>query len=247
EISLLAAIPKGSGLGTSSILAATILGTLADFCNLGWDKQAIAHRTLVLEQMLTTGGGWQDQYGGILPGVKLLETEPGIQAKMSIRWLPDLLFTQLPFKSNWLLYYTGITRVAKNILGEIVRGMFLNHGERLRILDAIKDHAFETYEALQQCDLEKTGRMIKRSWELNKALDSGTTTPEITALIDQVDDLTFGYKLLGAGGGGYLLMYAKDEVAAAKIRERLTSHAPNSKARFVNMDLNNQGLEISRS
>ncbi|PWD97973.1 bifunctional fucokinase/fucose-1-phosphate guanylyltransferase [Marinilabilia rubra] len=247
EISLLAAIPKGSGLGTSSILAATILGVLADFCDLGWDKQAIAHRTLVLEQMLTTGGGWQDQYGGIFPGIKLLETEPGIQSQMSIRWLPDLLFTQLPYKSNWLLYYTGITRVAKNILGEIVRGMFLNQGDRLRVLDAIKDHAFDAYDALQQCDLEKTGRMIRRSWELNKALDPGTTTAEITALVDQIDDLTYGYKLLGAGGGGYLLMCAKDETAASRIRERLIGNTPNSKARFVNMELNNKGLEISRS
>lgn len=247
EISLLAAIPKGSGLGTSSILAATILGALADFCSLSWDKQAVAHRTLILEQMLTTGGGWQDQYGGILPGIKLLETAPGMQEQMGIRWLPDLLLTQSPYQQNWLLYYTGITRVAKNILGEIVRGMFLNQGARLRILDAIKDHAFETYEAIQQCDYEKTARMIKRSWELNKALDPGTTTDQVSAIVRQVDDLTIGHKLLGAGGGGYLLMCAKDETAAARIKEKLSGNPLNGKARFVNMELNNQGLEVSRS
>jgi galactokinase/mevalonate kinase-like predicted kinase len=247
EISLLAAIPKGSGLGTSSILAATILGALADFCNLSWDRQAIAHRTLILEQMLTTGGGWQDQYGGILPGIKLLETVPGMQEQMGIRWLPDLLFSQSPFKQNWLLYYTGITRVAKNILGEIVRGMFLNQGSRLRILDAIKEHASETFDALQQFDFEKAGRMVKRSWELNKALDPGTSTIEISALVSRIDDFTYGYKLLGAGGGGYLLICAKDEVAAARIREVFDQNPPNEKARFVEMTLNNNGLEISRS
>ena len=67
EVTLLSAIPAGSGLGTSSILAATMLGAINDFCGLGWDKQEIGNRTLVLEQLLTTGGGWQDQYGGILP------------------------------------------------------------------------------------------------------------------------------------------------------------------------------------
>lgn len=247
EISLLAAIPKGSGLGTSSILAATILGALADFCSLSWDKQAIAHRTLILEQMLTTGGGWQDQYGGILPGIKLLETTPGMQEQMGIRWLPDLLLTQSPYKQNWLLYYTGITRIAKNILGEIVRGMFLNQGSRLRILDAIKEHAFETYEAIQQCDYEKTARMIKRSWELNKSLDPGTTTDEVSRVIGRVEDFSLGHKLLGAGGGGYLLLCAKDELAAARIREQLTQNPPNNRARFVDMELNNRGLEISRS
>ncbi len=247
EISLLAAIPKGSGLGTSSILAATILGALADFCDLAWDKQAIAHRTLVLEQMLTTGGGWQDQYGGILPGIKLLETEPGTQEQMGVRWLPDLLFSQSPFKQNWLLYYTGITRVAKNILGEIVRGMFLNQGSRLRILDTIKEHAYETFDAIQQCDYEKTARMIKRSWELNKSLDPGTTTDAINSIINLIEPHTLGYKLLGAGGGGYLLICARDEEASARIRELLMKNPPNAKARFVDMDLNNKGLEISRS
>lgn len=55
EITLLAAIPAGSGLGTSSILAATVLAALSDFCGLGWDKNEICNRTLVLEQLLTTG------------------------------------------------------------------------------------------------------------------------------------------------------------------------------------------------
>ena len=67
EVTLLSAIPAGSGLGTSSLLASTVLGALSDFCGLGWDKTEIGHRTLVLEQLLTTGGGWQDQYGGLLP------------------------------------------------------------------------------------------------------------------------------------------------------------------------------------
>jgi len=117
EMSLLAAIPKGSGLGTSSNLAATVLGTLSDFCGLNWDHHTIAYRTLILEQMLTTGGGWQDQYGGIFEGVKLLETEPGIQQMPGIKWLPDQLFTNRETRDMMLLYYTGVTRVARDILG----------------------------------------------------------------------------------------------------------------------------------
>ena len=81
ELTLLAAIPAGSGLGTSSILAATVLGALSNCCGLGWDKNEICNRTLILEQLLTTGGGWQDQYGGVLRGVKLLQTEAGFNQK----------------------------------------------------------------------------------------------------------------------------------------------------------------------
>jgi len=247
EISLLAAIPQGSGLGTSSILAATILGALSDFCRLGWTKEAVCHRTLILEQLLTTGGGWQDQFGGILPGLKLLETQPGWQETVSVRWLPDLLFTQPETKDLWLLYYTGITRVAKTILAEIVTGMFLNEGPRLSIVDDIKAHALAAYDALQKCDMDETGRVIGRSWQLNKALDSGTTSPEIEALIAQIADWTSGLKLLGAGGGGYLLICAKDVAAARKIQDTLNRNPPNGRARFVKMSLSTEGFQLTRS
>mgnify|MGYP001378446970 CR=1 FL=1 len=85
EITLLAAIPAGSGLGTSSILAATVLGAISDFCGLAWDKNEIGNRTLILEQLLTTGGGWQDQYGGVLHGLKLLQTNEGFNQNPLVR------------------------------------------------------------------------------------------------------------------------------------------------------------------
>ena len=107
EVTLLAAIPAGSGLGTSSILAATVLGALSDFCGLAWDKNEIGNRTLILEQLLTTGGGWQDQYGGVLHGLKLLQTGEGFHQNPSVRWLPEYLFTESEYRACHLLYYTG--------------------------------------------------------------------------------------------------------------------------------------------
>ena len=62
-----------------------------------------------------------------------------------------------------------------------------------------------------------------------------------------IDDLCLGYKLPGAGGGGYLYMVAKDEDAASRIKKILTSNPPNDKARFVDMALSHKGLEISKS
>jgi galactokinase/mevalonate kinase-like predicted kinase len=247
EISQMVAIPKGSGLGTSSILAATVLGALSDFFALHWDSQSICHRTLVLEQLLTTGGGWQDQYGGILPGIKLLESEAGTQEKMSIRWLPDTLFTQPGPRDCWLLYYTGITRVAKNILSDIVRGMFLNEGNRLRIVGEIKAHAYALADAISRSDFGLTGSMIDRSWKLNNALDSGTNTPEVQRIIDLTKDLVNGSKLAGAGGGGYMLMCARDPDAAARIQAILKENPLNARARFVKMDLSSTGFQTSRS
>ena len=132
EVSMLAAIPKGSGLGTSSILAATLLGALADLTSLGWDRVEIARRTLALEQMLTSGGGWQDQVGGVFPGVKLTETRPGLDQTPQVRWGPTSFFTSPEVEGRILLYYTGVTRLARNILAEIVRGTSPESARRLR-------------------------------------------------------------------------------------------------------------------
>lgn len=247
EITLLAAIPAGSGLGTSSVLAATVLGAVADFCGLGWDRNEVCNRTLVLEQLLTTGGGWQDQYGGVLPGVKLLQTSPGFDQNAVARWLPDTLFTTPELQPCHLLYYTGVTRTAKNILAEIVRGMFLNNTRHLNLLNGMKQHALTLFDAMQQNDLACYGRLVRATWEQNKALDSGTNPPVIEELCRRVDDLCLGYKLPGAGGGGFMYMVAKDEEAARRIRRMLNDNPLTASSRFVEMSVSQTGLQISRS
>lgn len=247
EITLLSAIPAGSGLGTSSILASTVLGAVNDFCGLGWDRYEICDRTLVLEQLLTTGGGWQDQYGGVFSGVKLLQTESGWCQHPSVKWLPDSLFTSPEYGKCHLLYYTGLTRTAKGILSEIVQGMFLNSTAHLELLARMKVHAMDLYEAIQRNDFETMGRLVRKTWMQNQQLDGGTNPEAVRSITDRIDDLCLGYKLPGAGGGGYLYMVAKDEEAAGRIRKMLVQNPPNSRARLVDMSLSKKGLEISRS
>lgn len=247
EMSLLSAIPKGSGLGTSSNLAATVLGTLNEFCGLGWDRHAIGYRTLILEQMLTTGGGWQDQFGGIFNGVKLLETEAGIRQSPAIKWLPDQLFINRETREMMLLYYTGVTRVAHDILGEIVKAMFLNSSAHLQIFSEMKVHARETFDTILANDYEELAEKVAISWALNQQLDKGTNPPSISEIIDRVDDYLLGYKLLGAGGGGYLLMFAKSADAAQRSRKILESDPPNARARFVDFAVSKTGFQVSRS
>ena len=247
ELTLLSAIPAGSGLGTSSILASTVLGAVNDFCSLAWDKNEIGKRTLVLEQLLTTGGGWQDQFGGVLGGVKLLETQRGFDQNPLVRWLPDNVYTQPEYQQCHLLYYTGVTRTAKKILGEIVRRMFLNHQGEIRQLRAMKAHAMDMYEAIQRQDFHEMGMLIRKTWEQNQQIDSGTNPDSVRRITDLVDDLCLGYKLPGAGGGGYLYMVAKDPDAAARIKRILCDHQMNANARFVDMTLSKSGLQVSRS
>lgn len=247
ELTLLSAIPAGSGLGTSSILAATMLGAVSDFCSLAWDKNEIGRRTLVLEQLLTTGGGWQDQYGGVHGGVKLLQTGRGFDQSPLVRWLPDDVYTQPDCAGCHLLYYTGITRTAKSILSEIVRRMFLNNNRQLALLREMKAHTIDMYEALQRRDYRQVGLLMRETWRQNQALDSGTNPPEVARLTGLVDDLCLGFKLPGAGGGGYLYMMAKDPEAAARVKQVINANRMNANARFVDMTLSKAGLQVSRS
>ncbi|MDE6487997.1 MAG: bifunctional fucokinase/L-fucose-1-P-guanylyltransferase, partial [Paramuribaculum sp.] len=244
EITLLSALPAGSGMGTSSILAATVLGSLSDFCGLGWTADDVCERTLALEQLLTTGGGWQDQYGGVLQGVKLLQTSEGREQSPRISWLPEGIFNDPQYAPCHILYYTGLTRTAKNILAEIVRKMFLNHGPTLSLLHDMKAHSLEVADAVQRREFGRFGHLIDRTWRQNCLLDPGTCPPAVAAIVDEVRDLTLGLKLPGAGGGGYLYMVAKDPEAAALIRQRLAARAAG---RFAEMQISQTGLKISRS
>jgi galactokinase/mevalonate kinase-like predicted kinase len=247
EISLLAAVPKGSGLGTSSILAGTLLGALANVTGLEWDTYELIRRTSVLEQLLTSGGGWQDQVGGLLPGIKLAETKPGIDQTPVVRWLPPSLIKEGIQSGTFLLYYTGITRVAHSVLGEIVRGLFLNSSNCLEVIGQIRQTALLAHEAIIRSSLPGLVDAVRRSWRLNQTLDAGTNVSGVQHIFDICgDDLAAG-KLLGAGGGGYLFLMARDPDAARRIRLRLTTEPPNDKARFVEMTLSETGLQVTRS
>ncbi len=247
EITTLSMIPKGSGLGTSSILAATVLGTLSETCNLGWNKIEIGNKTILLEQLLTTGGGWQDQFGGILEGAKFLVSSPGFQQSPVVRWLPDTALTHPEIKPLLILYYTGITRVAKNILAEIVRGMFLNANKRLKILGEIGLHAQQFFDEMQKGNYARLGEMTEHSWQLNQRLDAGTNTPEIQAILNRINPFLAGKKLLGAGGGGFLFLVAKSLDDAKRVREILHQEPPNDKARIFSFDVSPEGLVVTKS
>ena len=162
--------------------------------------------------------------------MKLLETQRGFDQNPLVRWLPDDLYTQPEYQQCHLLYYTGVTRTAKKILAEIVHRMFLNHGGELRHLRAMKAHAQDMYEALQRQDFQRMGQLIRKTWEQNQLIDSGTNPDSVRQITNLIDDLCLGYKLPGAGGGGYLYMVAKDPEAAGRIKQILTAAQPNANA-----------------
>ena len=131
-----------------------------------------------------------------------------------MRWLPHHLFDHHYANHSILLYYTGLTRMAKSILAEIVRGIFLNSPSHLDIVADIAANAELAGAAVQKCDYPMLAEAVRRSWQLNQRLDSGTNPPLVQQILESVRDDLAAAKLLGAGGGGYLLLFAKDEESA---------------------------------
>jgi galactokinase/mevalonate kinase-like predicted kinase len=243
ELTMSSALPRGSGLGGSSILAATILACLAQFTGQTATPVDLVTRTLRVEQLLTTGGGWQDQVGGIYPGVKLTRTEPGPAQTPNVLPLPfDRSFTD-----HLLLYSTGITRLAKSILEQVVRRYRSREPVVLAIIDELKNGAIEVSDAIKARDLAGFGRGVRNYWELKKRIDSGATTPEVESIVANVDGECLGYTLLGAGGGGFLLMVARDDEAARRIREKLDNRPAATGARFYDFAIDDRGLEVGSS
>lgn len=100
-------VPRGSGLGTSSILAAAVVKGLLQITKGDESNENVARLVLVLEQLMGTGGGWQDQIGGLYPGIKFTTSFPGIPLRLQV--IPLLASPQLilELQQRLLVIFTG--------------------------------------------------------------------------------------------------------------------------------------------
>jgi len=245
ELTTLAAIPKGSGLGTSSIMGAVLLAVINRVLGRRLPPAELFHAVLRLEQALTTGGGWQDQIGGSVGGLKLITTRAGLVPEAAVRYVPSDVLDPKQNGGVTLLYYTGITRLARNILQQVV-GRYLDRDrEAVATLAHLRALAGRMAEAMGRKDLAEFGRLIHAAWELNKRLDPNSTSEEIETLLGRIRPHIFGAKLLGAGGGGFLLMVCKSGEDAARVRKTLQADPPNPRARFFDFEISNNGLDVS--
>ena len=188
ELSLLAAAPKGSGLGTSSILVRDRAGGARGIVRLELGSQRPLHAhagvgTNAHDRRRLAGSGGRD-----FPRHQTRRDSSGLTQKPTLSWLPDHLFGHEFANHRILLYYTGVTRLAKNILSEIVRGIFLNSPSHLGLIEEIGANARVAGAAIQQCDYERLCAAIQTVGGLNQRLDAGTNPPAVAAILDSVQD-----------------------------------------------------------
>jgi fucokinase len=241
EIRTHVALPMGSGLGTSSILGATVVQALAALAGTPLPAPALIARVLRLEQLMTTGGGWQDQVGGIMPGAKLIRTGPGLRQQPRVAPIAWSAETRCAFCDRFVLYDTGLQRIAKNLLTQVVGGYLAREAGTVQVLHSIKTLAEEMAHALAQGDWPALGALLDRHWALNLQLDPHTTNAPINALLADARPYLAGAKLAGAGGGGFLLLLARDPDAARALRAAL----PGAPGTVVDFAIADDGLRLT--
>ncbi|MDR1570377.1 MAG: bifunctional fucokinase/L-fucose-1-P-guanylyltransferase [Oscillospiraceae bacterium] len=221
-------LPKGSGLGGSSILAAAAIRALSQLFGLPHDDATVLERTLIAEQLMSTGGGWQDQAGALFPGIKLITSKPGVPQLLTARSIELSEPVRTALDERLSLVYTGQRRLARNILREIVGKVIDEENDALRVLSEIQRVAALMAYELERGELIKFGRLLSLHWELSKALDPGSTNRCIDLIARLCDDLIDGIMISGAGGGGFLIMLRKEGVSEARLEARLAESFQDS-------------------
>ncbi len=216
-------VPKGSGLGTSSILAAACVKGIFEFCGIDYTEDDLYSHVLCMEQIMSTGGGWQDQVGGVTDGIKYTTSAPGLYQVIKVEHV-------LPDKETWdklnerfCLIYTGQRRLARNLLRDVVGRYIGNEKDTVYALNEIQRMAALMKFELERGHVEDFAKLLDRHWELSKMIDAGSTNTLIDQIFDSVDDLLAGRMICGAGGGGFLQVMLKDGVTRDDLQKRLWS------------------------
>lgn len=217
------AIPKGSGLGTSSILSGACLKAIYKFLNYKISDEELSYRVLEQEQLIGTGGGWQDQIGGIIPGIKCTYTEPSENQQFKVEKLQLSNNFISEINKRIALIYTGQRRLAKNLLRDVMNSYISYNPLTIDTIQKIKNKSIEMKQALNEENLDKFAKLLNEHWILSKTLDKGATNVCINQILKSCEDLIDGQMICGAGGGGFLQVVLKKDVSIKDLDNRINA------------------------
>ncbi|MFH1566716.1 MAG: hypothetical protein ABIL09_01865, partial [Gemmatimonadota bacterium] len=254
ELATSSRVLQGSGLGTSSILAAAILKALYRLTGHSAGRPegeypGLYDQSLLLEQSIGLNSGWQDARGacGGASAVKDYYAPPtdGLPA-------PRLTFVEVDeaiFTRRVILFDTGIARAATRGLNVVLEAYLTR--DRLRypaIRESLALHD-EMVAALRAGDYDALGGLATRYWQLRCTLDPGATSEALQVLFEdpELTALTEGGTLTGAGGGGFALLVARDG-AEPQLRQqlrKLQERPAFARSAVVDYRLNRTGLQLA--
>ncbi|XP_058384226.1 L-fucose kinase isoform X1 [Diceros bicornis minor] len=242
-------LPHGSGLGTSSILAGAALAALQRAAGRVVGTEALIHAVLHLEQVLTTGGGWQDQVGGLIPGIKVGRSQAQLPLKVEVEEItvPEGFVQKL--NDHLLLVYTGKTRLARNLLQDVLRSWYARLPAVVQNAHNLVQHTEKCAEAFRQGSLPLLGQCLTSYWEQKKLMAPGCEPLAVRRMMDILAPHVHGQSLAGAGGGGFLYLLTKEpqqkEVLEAVLAK--TEGLGNYSIHLVEVDTQGLSLQLLES
>lgn len=213
--------PPGSGLGSSSTMVVALIGLLRHLQRLPLTNYEIAELAYKTERKdLGIKGGMQDQYAAVFGGFNFIEFGASAVIVNPLRIAPEII-NELEYRL--LLCYTGKTRLSANIINTQIDAYVSRQKNVLEAMNELKKITIELKNALLQARLDDFGLLLHEAWKNKKQMAKQITTSSIDALYQTAtDNGAVGGKILGAGGGGYLLLFCefdKKHIVAEKLEE----------------------------
>lgn len=220
EVTSMADIPAGTGLGSSSSFTVALLKLLYTYNEKAASTYKIAKEACEVEiNKLGNPIGKQDQFAAAYGGLRFYEFFPDGFVKVEPVIMKHESYQKM--QNNLLMFYTGLTHNANSILKEESRILKSNR-EKIEATKKLCDMTRELKYSLEQNNVDALGETLRRSWEIKRGLASGISNPLVDDLYQKaIESGAIGGKLLGAGGGGFLLFYVPTEEAKAKVRKAL--------------------------
>lgn len=230
-------IDKGSGLGTSSILLAACFRAFSKMFNLDYSNDDITEMVFVSEQMMKTGGGWQDQIGGLFPGVKYATSLPGIEQKVKVEAvdLPKGIRTLLEEKA--VLMPTGQCHFGRFIVNDIADRYFVGADGVNEAYCSMKELNTALLNAVKSDGCEEFLECINRHMTLLKKLSPEVTNPAIDSVIDTCLQVADAVSICGAGAGGYLLVFLKSNQSVDDFKLFVSQKFPEIESEVLKINL----------
>ena len=214
-------VPKGSGLGTSSILSGACVKAVFEFMGIEHTEESLYGHVLCMEQIMATGGGWQDQVGGLSNGIKYITTAPGIDQQIKVQHVQISQQTWQELQNRFALIYTGQRRLARNLLRDVIGRYVGNEPDSVYAINEIQRLAALMRFELERGHIDDFAKLLNQHWQLSQKIDAGSTNTLIDQIFDSIDDLIDGRMICGAGGGGFLQVILKKGVSKETVHKRL--------------------------
>ena len=216
-------VPKGSGLGTSSILSAACVKAMLEFTGIECNDDDLYGYVLEMEQIMSTGGGWQDQVGGLTNGIKLVSSNRSLNQILNVEQIKITDETRNELNNRFCLIYTGQRRLARNILHGLLGNYLGNETKTIIAYKKLVDIANNMKKALEIGDIDMFADYMNVQWECTKELNPETSNTLIEYILLCIDNLIDSKLILGAGGGGFLQVILKKGVTKDDVHKRLKS------------------------